>query len=579
VDEFAMALDVQFAGENRTPPVRPVQYTFPTDSPLEPHTTSPPLEPIAGSPIEPFGTSDGIADARHGALYQNASPEMLPTPPGNHFLPNVPEGTSPGFPFPGPHAMGSGIPHGLPSASTPSDQVLAAIAQERPEEVEQAYERVLDLFPDRNSRQLIERVREASIATEIGDDTTAEEWVTVKDRTAITWGGRIHADYASWVNDDEFGGQPDYVEFRRLRLFAAGEGYGVYDYQLDIGFAPEFDLGGGFQEELTLMAGSGIEIKDAFVGIRDIPILGYVRIGHMRTPFSLEQLTSSNFLTFLERALPHRLYPGRELGIAAFHHTPNETMTWGYGVFFDELPETEPNIEDDNQGVRAIGRVTWAPWYDVPSDGRYLLHTGVSYAYTRPRLRDNLDVPGTFFRPVRFSARPETHRGDHLIDTGDIDTDQYHVLNPEFALVRGPLSLQSELTWARVDEVDGDTADIYGAYAYLSWFLTGEHRNYDPRQGRFERITPFENFWIVRTPRGIRRGWGAWELGIRWSYLEFPDYGGQQLQDLTVGMNWYWNPHTRVMFNWIHPWARNSPESLLAHAEGDVLSMRLQVDF
>jgi phosphate-selective porin OprO/OprP len=188
-------------------------------------------------------------------------------------------------------------------------------------------------------------------------------------------------------------------------------------------------------------------------------------------------------------------------------------------------------------------------------------------------------VPGTFFRPVRFNARPEIHRGDHSIDTGDIDTQHYHVLNPEFALVRGPLSLQSELTWASLDEVDGDTTDLYGAYVYVSWFLTGEHRNYDPSQGRFERITPFENFWIVRTPRGDPRGRGAWELGARWSYLEFPDYGGQQLQDLTVGMNWYWNPHTRVMFNWIHPWARNSPESVLRHTEGDVLSMRVQVDF
>jgi hypothetical protein len=33
------------------------------------------------------------------------------------------------------------------------------------------------------------------------------------------------------------------------------------------------------------------------------------------------------------------------------------------------------------------------------------------------------------------------------------------------------------------------------------------------------------------------------------------------------------------MFNWIHTWARNSPESVLVDAEGDVLATRMQVDF
>jgi phosphate-selective porin OprO/OprP len=454
---------------------------------------------------------------------------------------------------------------------------LAAIGEVRPEEIEQLYERVLDLDPDRQNRQLIERVREATLDTEIGVDTTSEEWVTVKDNTYITWGGRIHADYVNWLSDTEFGGQPNYVEFRRVRLFAAGEGYGVYDYQLDIGFAPEFDLQGAVEDELLQEA--GIELKDAYVGIRDIPLLGYLRIGHMRTPFSLEQLTSSNYLTFLERSLAHRLAPGRELGVTASARTPGENLTWAYGAYFDELPEEEPNIEDDNQGIRVVGRLTWTPWYDVPANGRYMLHTGLSYAYTRPRARDNPDLPGTLIRAVRFNARPEIHRGDQLIDTFDIDTQQYQVLNPEFALVRGPLSLQSELSWARIDEIAGRTTDIYGAYAYASWFLTGEHRAYDREGGRFSRVIPHENFWAVRTPRGVRRGFGAWELGARWSYLEFPDYGAQQLQDLTVGLNWYWNPNTRVMFNWIHPWARNSPLTTLVHAEGDVLSMRMQVDF
>ena len=60
------------------------------------------------------------------------------------------------------------------------------------------------------------------------------------DRTTLNWGGRIHMDWISWANDEEFLGQENYFEFRRLRLYAAGEGYGVFAYQLEVEFAPRW---------------------------------------------------------------------------------------------------------------------------------------------------------------------------------------------------------------------------------------------------------------------------------------------------------------------------------------------------
>jgi phosphate-selective porin OprO/OprP len=68
-------------------------------------------------------------------------------------------------------------------------------------------------------------------------------------------------------------------------------------------------------------------------------------------------------------------------------------------------------------------------------------------------------------------------------------------------------------------------------------------------------------------------------VACRWSYLDFTDVRGQQLTDVTLGVNWYWNPHTRMTFNWIHPFAKNSPVATTADAQGDVFGMRLGVDF
>ena len=61
--------------------------------------------------------------------------------------------------------------------------------------------------------------------------------------------------------------------------------------------------------------------------------------------------------------------------------------------------------------------------------------------------------------------------------------------------------------------------------------------------------------------------------------MDSSEVASQQLNDLTVGCNWYWNPHCRMMLNWIHPFAHDSPVSGAGDAQGDVVAMRLHVDF
>jgi len=82
--------------------------------------------------------------------------------------------------------------------------------------------------------------------------------------------------------------------------------------------------------------------------------------------------------------------------------------------------------------------------------------------------------------------------------------------------------------------------------------------------------------WVVNTGEGRCVGRGAWEATARWSYLDLTDGpDAEQMHDLTVGVNWYWNPHTRYMLNWIHPFT-NTPAQ---NEEADIIAMRLQVDF
>jgi len=57
------------------------------------------------------------------------------------------------------------------------------------------------------------------------------------------------------------------------------------------------------------------------------------------------------------------------------------------------------------------------------------------------------------------------------------------------------------------------------------------------------------------TPRrNIPDGRGAIQTGVRYSYANFNsnDVLGGEGKSLTFGLNWWWNPNSRIQFNYIH---------------------------
>lgn len=122
---------------------------------------------------------------------------------------------------------------------------------------------------------------------------------------------------------------------------------------------------------------------------------------------------------------------------------------------------------------------------------------------------------------------------------------------------------------------------LHGGYSQIGYFLTGEHRPYDRKSGQIDRVIPFQNFYWCG-------GTGAWELAARCSYLDLtsgPVLGGD-MQNLTVGLNWYVNPHCKCVFNYIHAWAtaRETRNGVILsndfiNSETDAFAMRCQLDF
>ncbi len=51
-------------------------------------------------------------------------------------------------------------------------------------------------------------------------------------------------------------------------------------------------------------AGGDADFKDVYVGLKKLPGVGTLKVGHFKEAFGLEELTSSKYITFIERSLP-----------------------------------------------------------------------------------------------------------------------------------------------------------------------------------------------------------------------------------------------------------------------------------
>ena len=116
----------------------------------------------------------------------------------------------------------------------------------------------------------------------------------------------------------------------------------------------------------------------------------------------------------------------------------------------------------------------------------------------------------------------------------------------------------------------------HGWYTHVSYFFTGEHREYKTKSGVFTRVSPKNNF-------DGEGGWGAWQLALRYSTLDLndgaPGYLGGEIDNITVGLNWHLNPNTRFMFNYINADVDSATVPTVDAGTMDIFMVRFQLDF
>jgi phosphate-selective porin OprO/OprP len=340
-------------------------------------------------------------------------------------------------------------------------------------------------------------------------------------------------------------------EIRRARLGAEGSIPGGFGYKIELDFA-----------------NNEVEITDAFLSYKASKTLG-VTLGQHNNFQSLEELTSSRFLSFMERAAFTDAFNfERRIGLSA---------TWSRGDFIAQGGVFTDNIEDladaqdavglgdENNAVSADGRIVYAPKL-----GKSQLHLGASAHW-----RDNGDTAAGG-PPTRHRQRPFVHTSNsRFLATRGLRVGSETNYGIEAAVIRGPFHAVAEAHWLNADTLTaGLSPTFFGGYAEVGFFLTGESRGY--KGGRWDRTK-------ARRPVG-GGGAGAFQINLRYDHLDLTDGGivGGRQRGYEASLVWIAQDHVRFLLNYGH---LRFEDSAIAAAGGDrdyginVLGARAQVDF
>ncbi|MEM6469941.1 MAG: porin [Planctomycetota bacterium] len=466
----------------------------------------------------------------------------------------------------------------------PPFQLLTSSAMEEPEPTEP---KTVSL---EEHEKLLERVEEIESSWEKYQDKLKDDAEAKKKKSSFKLNGRVHLDNWNFLDSDagtnflETGDPTDDPEdrfdFRRIRLTWTGE---VPDHML-------------FRIMIDFNNPNRPEMKDTYLGFKNLPYNQQLLIGNQKRPIGLDHLNSSRHNVFIERPLAVETFneDARRLGVCMYGHNNSESINWRYGAFLLENITNDGRYRGDSTEGGLYGRLAGSPWYDEISGGRGYYHWAIVGSVNQTDPDGTLDADDNA-NEGRFRTRPLARSDSRWWNTGRIPgSETYQQLGFESMLNIGAFQLTGEYfnTWLQRDALggfNGDDLHFHGGYLFASYFLTGEHIPLKRTAGVIDRVKPFENFFVVdRCRGGTGRGWGALAIALRADYLDLSDSDirGGDGYAITAGLNWYWTAYSKLQTNYIFGEIENAGQNefggpTLAGVDGDfnILGFRYMIDF
>ncbi len=296
------------------------------------------------------------------------------------------------------------------------------------------------------------------------------------------------------------------------------------------------------------------QLKDGY--LRRILGPGKIMAGQFKVLEGLEQKTSGEDDTFMENSYLSQIIPGHQIGAAYY----GATGMFGYaGTVYNMRQAADGEARPITSGLGSVVRGFVAPI----NQNQVAVHLGASFAHEFA----DIDNPDFITNPVRVSpaGRAERYRNGSntyrfVIYDRDGERASIDRLNLETLMINGPLSLQGEYLKG-VSKVTTQTDDDFNAwYAQLSYFITGEVREYKILSGDVNRPIP-------------NRDTGAVEIAARYQQVEREKIAGAKLRSTDLGLTYYANQNVRILVNY------NFVHNNLSPGDPNLLSTRFQFDF
>lgn len=359
-------------------------------------------------------------------------------------------------------------------------------------------------------------------------------------KSTIKMEGRIMYDFNFLSAGDTYNYAGN--EFRRVRITAKGK------VAKNISYKAEFDLAGG-----------AVNFRDVYLKYKLSNKNGHFLLGSFTEPSSLDNMTSSKYITFFERSMMSNTQPFKYNAGIMYDNQKLFGGKMGLQLAYTFNGDKAKAFKDTSVdgGANFIARVTTAILKD--KEKNRVVHLGVNYEH-----RDN--DSGTY----EYKFRTENHMGDKTTAIHAGIFENTSDIGFELATTFNSLSIQGEYESSSIIS-DVDTYKAKGYYGFVSYFVTGEHRPY--KNSTFGRVKPKKDI--------DNGGFGALELVARYSVMDFSDYPGvttdNKIANLTLGFNWYLNSKVRVMYNYTNgnynDLATYGTDNLVGHL------IRFQVDF
>jgi phosphate-selective porin OprO and OprP len=346
-------------------------------------------------------------------------------------------------------------------------------------------------------------------------------WESADKQHSFSVNGRIQADYRTFSVNSTNANSANTFDVRRAYIGAGGRVYNDWTFEVTADVAqttaPQLDVAW-----INYEANRGLQF----------------RAGQFKIPMALEELTSSRFIDFQERSFVDFLVPAKERG-AMIHGSPWNGVYYGLALSNGTgKNNNETSAVQDSKDF--IGRLA-LNFAEMMGNKDMVLH--VAGAYSNGTTAGGTAPIGS---GIRTEGRGLTFFTTAALPATDIDRTREAA---ELSLAWKQFKVQGE--WINVNfQTPGLDNDISAEYAEVMWLITGEKYADAYRGGAYGTIRPNRPF-----KKGAE-GWGAWEVGVRYSKFDAGDFvptAGQtnKADAMTVGLKWLPNTNTRVYLNYV----------------------------